>query len=98
VADIKDVKSNSDKTYDGMKEAAEGVWGLGKESILELQKSLEGLIPESKETDIMYREYDGESINDISDDIMDTMNLEDLPTEEGIVTGTFIVTVKHIKD
>jgi len=96
----KNIVDGSAKTYDGMKEVAEGAWDLGKEAVKELQASLADLVPGSNETDVMYREYCDEDLSDLSNDLNDSINeiMDELPSEDGIVSGTFIVTVKHIAE
>jgi len=92
------VKENLDKTYNGMKQVAEGAWDLGVEAVKELQASLSDLVPESNETDVLYKEYCSEDLKTVFGDINESLDELDLPEDSGIISGTFVVTVKHINE
>jgi len=48
--------------------------------------------------DIFYKEYTAEDLNDIMEDINETLTEAKLPEEDGITKGTFIVKVEWIDE
>jgi len=80
------------ETLNALKKDANELFNLTKESVQELQKSLEDLVPSSNETDIFYGEYNKENLKDISDDVTKAI------IENDMIAGSYIIQVKHIQD